>query len=132
MIDDDAAFLDVAPWLLGGYGCRVETAGSAASGLAAARARRPDLMIIDFNMPGINGFELIESLRRDEALSSVPRIIVSGSGRLPQLGGLLRWEAVALLAKPVRRDAFVGAVKSALGGRLGEGALVVETGEASA
>jgi CheY-like chemotaxis protein len=51
-----------------------------ASGLAAmSREPAPDVVILDLNMPGISGREVVETMRRDPSLQHIPVIIVSGS-----------------------------------------------------
>ncbi|MBP7690480.1 MAG: pyridoxal-phosphate dependent enzyme [Anaerolineales bacterium] len=56
---------------------RVFHAPSAAEGLALAQARRPDLIISDLTMPEMDGFSLIEALRRDARTHAIPVIVVS-------------------------------------------------------
>jgi threonine synthase len=56
---------------------RVFHAASAMDGLAQARERRPDLIISDLTMPEMDGFSLIEALRRDERTRVIPVIVVS-------------------------------------------------------
>lgn len=49
-------------------------------GLAALRARRPDLVITDLSLPGMDGFELIAHIRNDPALRAIPVVCLSGYG----------------------------------------------------
>lgn len=60
-----------------GYHLRTATDGE--SGLEAARARRPDLILLDINLPGINGIETADLIRRDPLLADVPIIAVSAN-----------------------------------------------------
>lgn len=60
-----------------GYSLRTAVDGE--SGLEAARARRPDLVLLDINLPGIDGIETAELMRRDPLLSDVPIIAVSAN-----------------------------------------------------
>jgi signal transduction histidine kinase/CheY-like chemotaxis protein len=101
VIDDDPDARLLLQQLLEDAGCEVEMAGSGAEGLRVARAQLPDLITLDLIMPRLNGYEVLETLRADPLLSSIPVVVVSivateQSGRA--LG------AVALLDKPVRRD----------------------------
>jgi two-component system, OmpR family, phosphate regulon response regulator PhoB len=59
----------------GGY--RVETAGSGPEGLEKAQARPPDLVLLDVNLPGMDGFEICRRLRADAATSAVPIIMLT-------------------------------------------------------
>ncbi len=60
-------------------GYRLRTATDGESGLEAARARRPDMILLDINLPGINGIETADLIRRDPLLEDVPIIAVSAN-----------------------------------------------------
>jgi len=60
-------------------GYRLRTATDGESGLEAARARRPDLILLDINLPGMDGIETAELMRRDPVLTDVPIIAVSAN-----------------------------------------------------
>lgn len=60
-------------------GYRLRTATDGESGLEAARVRRPDMILLDINLPGINGIETAELIRRDPLLEDVPIIAVSAN-----------------------------------------------------
>ena len=58
-------------------GFRVVAATNGTEGLALAKRDLPSLIITDVNMPGMTGFELLETFRRDEALRAIPVIVIS-------------------------------------------------------
>ena len=58
-------------------GFAVETAEDGASGLRLAQAAPPDLVLLDVNLPGMDGFEVCRRLRRDPATAAVPVIMVT-------------------------------------------------------
>ena len=69
VIDDDPAVTSLLKRGLSYEGFAVETAGSGAEGLAIARERPSDLVILDVMMPGLSGFEVLQRLRAaDEQL----------------------------------------------------------------
>ena len=69
VIDDDSAVTSLLKRGLSYEGFAVETASSGREGLACARERPPDLLILDVTMPGLSGFEVLEQLRAaDEEL----------------------------------------------------------------
>ena len=87
----------------------LETAGyevlAAADGDAAVhlvRESRPDLAIVDINMPYVSGDEFVAALRSDDASRDVPVIFLSSSEDLAEHARMLG--AVAYLPKPVRAD----------------------------
>jgi len=60
-------------------GYRLRTATDGESGIEAARARRPDMILLDINLPGIDGIETADLIRRDPLLEDVPIIAVSAN-----------------------------------------------------
>ncbi|HEY6209290.1 MAG TPA: response regulator, partial [Gemmatimonadales bacterium] len=91
-----------------GYACL--TAHDARQGLEFARARKPDLIITDYQMPGMNGLSFLRELRSDPALKEVPAIVLTGhvTSRLSrQFGGL----SARLLSKPVESTALLSEIR---------------------
>jgi signal transduction histidine kinase len=60
-------------------GAQLEVATDGEAGLAAARALRPDLLLLDINLPRLNGLELLAQLRADPELASIPCVAVSAN-----------------------------------------------------
>ena len=67
LVDDSVAFLKAATTFLGGLAgvVVVGSATSAAQGLAQAAALRPDLILVDVVMPGMNGLQLVQLIKKD-------------------------------------------------------------------
>jgi DNA-binding response OmpR family regulator len=76
VVDDDPASLSVVGDSLQRAGFRVELAGTASQGLSALFASRPDAVILDLGMPGIDGWTLISRIR--EMSQEVPMLVLSG------------------------------------------------------
>lgn len=76
-IDDDPAVLELICGHLGNEAIRVRCAGSGKEGLEMARSNPPDLILLDLMMPGMNGFEVAEALRRDEMTNSIPILVLT-------------------------------------------------------
>lgn len=68
LVDDNAAAMQATALLLRNWGHEVQVAPDGASALAAVRKWRPQLVLLDIGLPGINGFEVAASLRREPAL----------------------------------------------------------------
>jgi DNA-binding response OmpR family regulator len=79
VVDDDATLRGVLKRLLETEGHAVVQAGSAAEGLLTAQDSRPDIVLADIEMPGMNGFELCRVLKRDERTRSIPVILLTGA-----------------------------------------------------
>jgi HAMP domain-containing protein/CheY-like chemotaxis protein/signal transduction histidine kinase len=84
-----------------GYKAVVELDGEA--GLQAAREFRPDAITLDIDMPGMDGLEVLDRLKRDPATRHVPVHIISG---VEQKRAGLNAGAIAFLAKPVSKEAL--------------------------
>ena len=78
IVDDDPATRMLCSVNLQLEGLRVLEAADGHDGLARARFESPDLVVTDVTMPGLDGFELAEALRRDERTRQIPLIFLSG------------------------------------------------------
>lgn len=67
VVEDEANILEGLSDLLESEGYSVRTAADGEAGLAAYRAKRPDLMLLDVNMPKMNGFEVCREIRKADA-----------------------------------------------------------------
>ncbi|WP_164015112.1 ATP-binding protein [Pyxidicoccus trucidator] len=77
LADDNGDMRDYVARILAAAGWRVEPVRDGAEALDAARARVPDLVLTDVMMPGLDGFELLEALRKDPRTADVPIILLS-------------------------------------------------------
>lgn len=76
-VDDDAAVLDLVKAGLGKEGFRVLTAGGADEAVAALREGGVDLLLLDVQMNGLSGFQLLEILKKDPATATLPVIMIT-------------------------------------------------------
>ncbi len=77
IVDDTPAVLQVLSEMLKSLGYKVRTAPGGALGVQEALARPPDLVLLDIDMPGMNGYEVCTRLKADEKLRDVPVIFIS-------------------------------------------------------
>jgi PAS domain S-box-containing protein len=77
IVDDEPITRETLEALLSGAGYQLTTAASGAEGLAKAEAIRPDLILLDVMMPGMDGFETCRRLRSNEHLGLVPVLLVT-------------------------------------------------------
>lgn len=78
VIDDDLALVRVVTDALRREGASVATVADGTSALDAARRLRPDLVLLDLELPGRDGLDVCRALRRDPSLSGVPVIMMTG------------------------------------------------------
>jgi signal transduction histidine kinase/DNA-binding response OmpR family regulator len=112
-IDDDPHAVQLVQTVLQPAGWRVVTATDGAAGIAAARSLLPTAILLDLLMPGIDGFEVVEALRRDERTSGIPIVVLTAkaisSAEKDRLRGQISYVAQkgdfdpALLVELVRR-----------------------------
>ena len=113
--DDDADLRTVFSVLFTRRGFTVLTATDGAHALRLARQHRPDVVLTDFDMPGMDGVQLCRALRDDPRLRTVPVALLSGS----LAAGDPRTEGLALcrlLAKPMSNADLVAAVQRLVDG----------------
>ena len=89
------ALLDFRP------GVALQLAADGAAGLAAARANPPDLVLLDMRLPDMNGVQLLQALRAEPALASVPCIAVSANAMPADIADALRAGFDAYITKPI-------------------------------
>ena len=77
VVDDTAANLQVLAGMLKDRGYRVRPVPSGKLALQAARREEPDLILLDINMPEMNGYEVCNQLKADEKLKGIPVIFIS-------------------------------------------------------
>ncbi len=77
VVDDNITNLKVAMEHLRVYGCDILTARSGEAGLERARLTQPDLVLLDVQLPGIDGFETCRRLKADPATSEIPVIFMT-------------------------------------------------------
>jgi diguanylate cyclase (GGDEF)-like protein len=80
LVDDDVDSLAVARARLAGDQIEIACAASGKDGLAAARSEKPDLILLDLDMPDMSGFEVCRVLKADPELCMIPVLFLSGSG----------------------------------------------------
>jgi len=101
IIDDSPTEVQVFSSLLEKNGFRVSSASNAEDGIARVRQERPDLVIMDVIMPGMNGFQATRTLSRDAATANIPIIIVTTKAMQTDRAWGLRQGARDFLTKPI-------------------------------
>src|SRR5207244_7898565 len=108
-IDDDASVRKGLPPLLSSAGYKSETFESASDFLTRPQYSGPSCVIVDVQMPGINGMDLQETLiqhRREEQL-----VFITGHGDIPMCAQAMKAGAVDFLRKPFRDEELLQSVQ---------------------
>jgi CheY-like chemotaxis protein len=85
IVDDYVDALDIWAIYMTAAGYRVSTAIDGASAIAKAHQLRPDLIVLDLELPGISGFEAARKLRGDPKTADIPLIAATGYSQMRQL-----------------------------------------------
>ena len=113
-IDDDPGVLSLLSHTLGSAGFRVEVANDGGAGLAHARAVPPDVVLCDVHMPGLSGFDVLDSLRSEAATNDLPFVLLTAASDRESVRKGMRLGADDFLTKPVRPLELVEAISAAL------------------
>lgn len=79
---------------------------------AHAQAPRPDLILLDLNLPRMDGREVLAHIKQDESLKTIPTVILTTSEAEADIAKSYQLQANCYLCKPVQFDAFENLVKS--------------------
>jgi twitching motility two-component system response regulator PilH len=93
-------------------GYEVLNAVSGEEGVAKAKAERPDLILMDVVMPGLNGFQATRMLSRDADTKSIPVIMCTSKGQETDRIWGMRQGAVEYLVKPIVAEALIARIKA--------------------
>jgi|SoiMethySBSTD1v2_1073268.scaffolds.fasta_scaffold475571_2 two-component system, NtrC family, response regulator HydG len=104
IVDDDTVVGDLFARGLRGAGYDVSVVTSASDGLERAKADHPDLIVLDFRMPLVNGLGFLYRLRESEREQRTPVIVVTGDipladdvqAQFDELGAEVRFKPIAL------------------------------------
>jgi CheY-like chemotaxis protein len=109
VIEDDEYSRDALAHLLTAEGYEAQSASDGESGLEKAHKMQPDVVVLDLNLPGIDGKGVIQMLRGDGPLRDVPILIVTGDeDRAAQ--SAVEMGADGYLTKPVEFDDLIRAI----------------------
>jgi two-component system CheB/CheR fusion protein len=101
LVEDSEDVLYLLNIQLEWMGYVVDTATNARAALDAANKVRPDVIVSDLRMPGIDGFEFIHRVRSNQVLTSVPAIALTGASMDSEIRQAIASGFTAHLTKPV-------------------------------
>ena len=116
VVDDDPVVADLVAFRLQRLGLQVTVETDGESGLAAARRLRPDLVVLDWLMPRMDGLEVCRALRADAdaALARTPVLLLTAKSQDPDLERGFAAGATDFIAKPFSTRELVSRVTAAL------------------
>ena len=123
IVDDEPDAIDIVEAMLSEiHGVTTLSANDGENGFKKAKDTNPDLIIMDVQMPGKNGFEVFSDLKRDESLKDIPVIMLTGIREKSKIGfsadnmkDFLGTEPEAYIEKPVDAVILQDTVSKILG-----------------
>jgi two-component system alkaline phosphatase synthesis response regulator PhoP len=114
IVDDEEDVLELVRYNLDKNGYRVETATTGEEALNKARAKLPDLIILDLMLPGIDGLEVCKKLKNDPKTQNIPIIMLTAKGEEGDIVTGLEVGADDYITKPFSPKVLVARVRRIL------------------
>jgi CheY-like chemotaxis protein len=113
--DDKETGRELVRTVLEKTGFEVFEASDGEAAVAEARRVKPDLIILDIHMPGLDGFGVIEKLRREENFTATPIIALTASAMMGDRERAMAAGFTGYITKPIRLGALRAEVERLLG-----------------
>ncbi|MDP4210781.1 MAG: response regulator [Bacteroidota bacterium] len=114
IIDDSEGCIIIAKFCLSQLDYAVHIANNGDEGLSLAQSLTPDLILLDLNMPGMNGFEVCRKLKSDELTRDIPVIFLTSSHESDDIVKGFETGAVDYICKPYNSKELTSRVRSHL------------------
>ena len=114
IIEDDPDIRELVAYNLKRDGYRVLEAASAEAGRKQLAKQRPDLIVLDIMLPGMNGFELLRKLKLDESTRGLPVVIITARGEDSDMVAGLELGADDYVVKPFSPRVLSARIRSVL------------------
>jgi len=108
VVDDSRVVRKVARRMLEGNGYHVVEAGDGEQALAAVRARMPDAVLLDWNMPVMNGIEFLQALRREFGPEKPPVVFCTTENDVSFIERAIDAGAQEFIMKPFDEEILMG------------------------
>jgi two-component system, cell cycle response regulator len=107
IVDDDKTIRKLVSQALKDYVCELLEAGDGVEGLAVAQHEHPDLMLLDFSMPVLDGAKMLSKLKADRDLRAIPVIMVTSETARQSVIRVAKLGVRDYLVKPFRSDELI-------------------------
>jgi two-component system, cell cycle response regulator len=113
-VDDSQTIRSIIKKMLSEYECDIIEACDGLQGLDMAKKEAPHLIILDIDMPGMNGLELLMNLRNDDRFMRTPVFMLTSKSKAGNIRIAMELGISAFIAKPFKRELFVAKVQKVL------------------
>lgn len=115
LIDDELHIIRVLSYKLKQAGYEVATAHDGDEGYRAIHDHKPDLIVTDYQMPSLDGYELSVRLKAEALTASIPVIMLTARGHRLKPSELMKTNIQCLLAKPFSANQLLDQIAELLG-----------------
>lgn len=115
IIEDNPANMKLAVFLLDGAGYVVLQAQDAETGLALAHSEQPDLILMDMQLPGIDGLSATRQLKSNPVTQKIKIVALTGMAMKGDEDRIRKAGCDGYIPKPVLYESFLGTIKQILG-----------------
>jgi len=115
VIDDSTTNVFLIESVLSEYGYSVSSALSAADAFKVIEKKVPELILLDLLMPHVSGFDFIKQIKADDALKSIPVIVISAVTDDESIREIMELGAVEFINKPVVVSSLIEKIEEVLG-----------------
>ncbi|HQZ02843.1 MAG TPA: response regulator [Thauera sp.] len=112
VVDDSPTERLALQELLSREGYQVVTAESGEQAIAGSKSEKPDLILMDVVMPGMNGYQATRTISRDDSTRDIPIILCTSKGQETDRIWGMRQGAYAYLVKPVDHDELIARIRA--------------------
>lgn len=113
-VDDSATIRSIIRRMLLPYNCELIEATDGLEGLEMARELNPDLIILDIDMPRMNGLEVLMNLRNDDQSKSTPVFMLTSKSKEKNVRIAIKLGVKAFIGKPFKRDELIEKIQHVL------------------
>jgi diguanylate cyclase (GGDEF)-like protein len=114
VIEDDQLLLKILLKLLTAEGFYVQGVGEGCQGLELAKNQKPDLILCDLVLPGLDGYTILKQLKKDSATALIPFICLTARNERADLRQVMELGGDDYLTKPFTKAELLGAISSQL------------------
>ena len=100
VVDDEPEITEIVETFLTENGFKVRTENEPSKAIEKARGFKPDVILLDIMMPGVDGYDICQALKNDPEFSNVPIIFLTGKDRADDMGRSFKSGGDMFIKKP--------------------------------
>ncbi len=112
IVEDDVQSLYMLTFLLESNNYEVFQSNNGADGIVKAKAHHPDAIILDIQLPEMDGYKVTRELRANEEVRNIPIIVVTSFAMIGDKNKALEAGATGYIEKPINPDSFISQMES--------------------